>query len=86
MWCWRWTEISWTDVRNEGVLHRVKEERSLLNKIKRRWASLIGHVLLRNCLLRDIIEGKREGGIEVTGRHGRRGKQLLLDELKKTLQ
>jgi hypothetical protein len=37
---------------------------------------------LRNkCLLKHIIEGKIGGGIEVTGRQGRRGKQLL-DDLK----
>jgi hypothetical protein len=32
-----------------------------------------------NCLLKHIIEGKVEGGIEVTGRQGRRSKQLLDD-------
>jgi hypothetical protein len=38
MWCWRRMEvISWTDrVRNEEVLHRVKEERNILHTIKRR--------------------------------------------------
>jgi hypothetical protein len=36
MWCWRRMEkISWTDrVRNEEVLHSVKEERNILHKIK----------------------------------------------------
>jgi hypothetical protein len=36
MWCWRRNEkISWTDrVRNEEVLHRVKEERNILRTIK----------------------------------------------------
>jgi hypothetical protein len=36
MWCWRRMEnISWTDrVRNEEVLHRVKEERNILHTIK----------------------------------------------------
>jgi hypothetical protein len=67
MWCWRRVEkISWTDhVRNEEVLHRVKEER---NTIKRRKANWIGHVLCRNCLLKHVIEGKLEGRIEMTGR------------------
>ncbi|GFG33678.1 hypothetical protein Cfor_11728 [Coptotermes formosanus] len=34
-WCWRRMEkISWTDrVRNEEVLHRVKEERNILKTI-----------------------------------------------------
>jgi hypothetical protein len=38
MWCWRRIEkISWTDrVRNEEVLHRVKEERNILQTIKRK--------------------------------------------------
>jgi hypothetical protein len=36
-WCWRRMEISWTDcVRNEEVLHRVKEERNILHTIKKK--------------------------------------------------
>jgi hypothetical protein len=69
MWCWRRMEnISWTErVRNE-VLHRVKEERYILQTIKRRKANWIGHILRRNCLLKHIIEGKIEGRIEVMER------------------
>jgi hypothetical protein len=37
--------------------------------------------LRRNCLLQRVIEGKIKGGIEVTGRGGRRCKKLL-DDLK----
>jgi hypothetical protein len=37
--------------------------------------------LHRNCLLQWVIEGKIKGGIEVTGRWGRRCKKLL-DDLK----
>jgi len=37
--------------------------------------------LRRNCLLQRIIEGKIQGGIEVTGRQGRR-RTKLLDDLK----
>jgi hypothetical protein len=37
--------------------------------------------LCRNCLLRQVIEGKIKGGIEVTGRWGRRFRKLL-DDLK----
>jgi hypothetical protein len=33
----------------------------------------------RNCLLKHVIEGKIEGRIGVTGRRGRRHKQLLSD-------
>jgi hypothetical protein len=81
MWCWRRMEkISWTDrVRNEEVLHRVKEERNILHTIKRRKAKWIDHILRRNCLLKQVIEGKLEGRIEMTGRRGRRRKQLLDD-------
>jgi hypothetical protein len=73
-------KISWTDrVRNEEVLHRVKEERNIVHTIKRRKANWIGHILRRNCLLKHVIEGKLEGRIETTGRRGRRRKQLLDD-------
>jgi len=37
--------------------------------------------LRRNCLLRQVIEGKIKVGIEVTGRQGRRRRKLL-DDLK----
>ena len=39
----------------------------------------IGHILHRNCLLKHVIEGKIDGRVEVTGRRGRRCKQLLAD-------
>jgi hypothetical protein len=83
MWCWRRMEkIGWTDrVRNEEVLHRVKEERNILHTINRRKANWIGYILRRNCLLKHVIEGKLEGRIEMTERRGRRRKQLL-DDLK----
>jgi hypothetical protein len=53
MCCWRRMEkISWTyRVRNEEVLHRVKEARNILNTIKRRKDNWIGLFLRRNCLL-----------------------------------
>ena len=66
-------------MRNEKVLHRVKEERNIMQTVKRRKANLIGHILSRNCLLKHIIEGEVGGGIEVTGRQGRRRTQLLGD-------
>jgi hypothetical protein len=83
MWCWRRMEkIRWTDrVRNEEVLHKVKEERNILHTVKRRKSNWIGHILCRNCLLKHVIEGRIEGRIEVTGRRGRSCKQLL-DDLK----
>ena len=81
MWCWRRMEnISWTDhVRNEDVLLRVKEQRNILHEIRKWKANWIGHILRRNCLLQRVTEGKIQGGIEVTGRQGRRCRKLLND-------
>jgi hypothetical protein len=61
MWYWRRMEkISWTDrVRNEEVLHGVKEDRNILDTIKEGRANWIGHILCRSCLLIHVIEGKR---------------------------
>jgi len=83
MWCWRRMEkISWTDhVRNKEVLLRVKEQRNNLHEISKQKANWIGHILGRNCLLQQAIEGKIKGRIEVTGRRGRRCSKLL-DDLK----
>jgi hypothetical protein len=79
LWCSRRMEISWTkQVRNGEVLHRVKDDRNILNTIKRRKANWIGHILHRNCLLKHIIEGKLEGRTQMTGKQGR-CKQLLDD-------
>ena len=37
MWCWRRIGGRWVDlVRNEEVLHRVREERNILHTVKRR--------------------------------------------------
>jgi hypothetical protein len=79
MWCWRrMDKISWTDhVRNEDVLLRVKEQRNILHEIGKRKANWIGDILRRNCLLQRVTEGKIQGGIEVTGRQGRRRRKLL---------
>ena len=81
MCCWRRMEkISWTDhVRNEEVFLRVNEQRNILHEISKRKANLIGHILRRNCLLQGVIEGRINGGIEVTGRRGRRRRKLLDD-------
>jgi hypothetical protein len=57
----------------------VKEERNIVHTIKRRKANWIGHILRRNCLLKHVIKGKLEERIEMTGRRGRRRKQLLDD-------
>jgi len=83
MWCWRRMEkISWADhVRNEDVLLRVKEQRNVLHEIRKRKTNWIVHILRRTCLLQRIIEEKIKGGIEMTGREGRRRRKLL-DDLK----
>jgi len=75
-------KISWTDhVRNEEVLLRVKEQRNTLHEIRKRKADWIGQILHRNCLLKQVIEGKIKGEMEVARRRGRRHKKLL-DDLK----
>jgi hypothetical protein len=68
--------------RNEEAVLRVKEQRNILHEISKRKANWICHILRRNCLLQGVTEGKiKRGGIEVTGRRGRRRRRLL-DELK----
>jgi hypothetical protein len=65
--------ISHDHVRNEEVLLRVSEQSNILHEIRKRKANWIGHILRRNCLLKEVIEGK------IKGRIGRRRKQLLDD-------
>jgi hypothetical protein len=75
-------KISCTDlVRNEEVLLTVKGPRNIINEMSKRKANWIGHILLRNCLLQQVIEGKVKGETEVTGRRQRRRRKLL-DDLK----
>jgi len=73
-------KISWTDhVRNEEVLLRVNVQRNILHEIRKRKANWIGHILRRNCFLKQGIEGKIKGEMEVTRRRGRRRKKVLND-------
>ena len=75
-------KISWTDhVRNEEVLLRFNEQRNIVHEIRKRKAYWIGHILRRNCLLKQVIEGKIKREMEMTRRQGRRRKKLL-DDLK----
>jgi hypothetical protein len=75
-------KISWTDhVRNEDVLLRVKEQRNILHEIRKRKTNWFGHILRGNCLVQRVTEGKIQGGIDVTGRQGRRRRKLS-DDLK----
>jgi len=71
-------KISWTDhVRNEEVLLRVNEQRNILHEIRKWKDNWIGHILCRNCLLKQVIEGKVKGEMKVTRR-----RKKLLDDLK----
>jgi len=69
-WCWRrMQKIIWTNhVRNEEVLLRVNEQRNILHEIRKQKANWIGHILRRNCLLKQVIEGKIKGEMDVTRR------------------
>ena len=73
------------DARSESlqiqVFLRVNEHRNILHEIRKRKANWIGHILRRNCILKQVIEGKIKGEMEVTRRRGRRRKKLL-DDLK----
>ena len=60
-------------MRNEEVLHSVKEARNILHLRKTGNATWTGGILRRNRLLKHVIKGK----IEVMGRRGRRWWQLL---------
>ena len=63
----------------EEVLLRVNEQRNILHEIRKRKANWIGHILRRNCLLQQVIEGKIKEQIEVKRRRGRRRKNLQDD-------
>ena len=63
-------------MKDDEVSHRVKEERNTLHTIKRGNANWIGHILRKNGLIKHVTEGR----IQVTGRRGKRRKQLL-DEI-----
>ena len=71
-------KISWTNhMRNEEVLLRVNEQRNILHEIRKQKANWIGHILRRNCLLKQVIEGKIKGEMKVARR-----RKKLLDDLK----
>ena len=74
-----------TNVKNNvyvrDLLEVDDEQRNILHEIRKRKANWIGHILRRNCLLKQVIEEKIKGEMEVTRRRGRRHKKLL-DDLK----
>ena len=46
------------NVTNEQILERRGDKRTLLNNILHRKANWIGHIMRKNCLLHDAIEGQ----------------------------
>ena len=66
-------------MRNEEVLLTVNEQRNILHEIRKRKTNWIGHILRRNCLLKQVISGKIKGESELTRRRGRRRRKLLDD-------
>jgi hypothetical protein len=65
----------------ENQLLRINEQKNILHEIWKLKANWIGHILRRNCLLKQVIEGKIKVEMEVTRIRGRRRKKLL-DDLK----
>ena len=59
----------------EEVLERLREKRTLINNILHRKAKWIRHILSRNCLIHDAIEGQ----MMAVKRVGRRERELLDD-------
>ena len=73
-------KIKWPEkVIKEEVFEHIREKMMLLNNILSRKANWIGHILRRNCLCHDVIEGQKT---QVKGA-GRRRTQLL--EKQKTI-
>jgi hypothetical protein len=64
VWCWRRMEIIWTDCLRSEILQSQKEGICYVFRMNRRKAIWIGDVLCWNCLLKHVIEGKKEGRIE----------------------
>ena len=66
MWLWRRMEkVSWTQRKtNEEILRIVGEKRRLVNMVVERKKRWIGHALMRDGLIREVMEGLREGLLE----------------------
>jgi len=70
-------KFSWPDRERNEVLHKSQGGQYYPMYSKRSRAFLIGHIFRKNCLLKHFIKRQIVGRIEVKGRRGRRGKQLL---------
>ena len=74
--------LSWWCYNNKGPPFFIFTNLlNILHEIRKRKANWIGHILRRNCLLRQVIEGKIKEQIEVTTRRETMRKKLL-DDLK----
>jgi uncharacterized protein YbaP (TraB family) len=51
-------QLDWSCVTNEQVLQTVKEKRNITEKIKRKKAKWIGHIVQRNYLPKHVTEEK----------------------------
>ena len=71
-------DISWKDkITNEYVLGQVNEKRKLLNTILEREKRWLGHILRRESLVKEVIEGRMEG------KRGRgKPRIMMLDDIK----
>ena len=66
---------------NPGICLTTEEKHGKTSVKEYQGSQGIGHILQRNCLLKQVIEGKIKGEIDVTRRRERRRKKLL-DEIK----
>ena len=66
-------------VTNEEVLEHIGGLRTLLNNILSRKVNWIVHILRRNCLFHDVIDGQMKG---VKGVGRRRRRRQLHDDLR----
>jgi hypothetical protein len=64
MWCWRRMEkIRWTDhVRNEDVLLSVKEQRNILNEIRKRKAKWLVTFCVETAFYNGLLKERYKGG------------------------
>jgi len=66
MWTWRRVEkTDWTDRVRKEIIGRFIEERNILHAINIRNRNCIGHILSRNCLLKQVFERKVGRKLEV---------------------
>ena len=72
----KWEKISLTDRVKE--LHRFKVDMNILEKIKRREANWIGHILLSKCLLNTLLKERRRKLSE--GKTRKKSQQLMEDD------